>query len=94
MFKKLNEEIELSPILEHLAAVPPLDLAISADNMRPVTRDRRWRVRGIGADLQDHRSFTQDAAHRPMGTQLRDLPAFSAVGHYRVRCALDCSGIR
>jgi hypothetical protein len=29
VFKKMDEEIELSPILEHLAAVPPLDLALS-----------------------------------------------------------------
>jgi hypothetical protein len=31
VFKKMNEEIELAPILEHLAALPPLDLAISAE---------------------------------------------------------------
>jgi hypothetical protein len=31
VFEKMNEEIELSPILEHLVAVPPLDLAISAE---------------------------------------------------------------
>ena len=31
VFEKMNEEIELSPILEHLAAVPPLDLAISTE---------------------------------------------------------------
>lgn len=31
VFKKMDEEIELAPILEHLAALPPLDLAISAE---------------------------------------------------------------
>jgi hypothetical protein len=30
-FKKMDEEIELAPILEQLAALPPLDLAISAE---------------------------------------------------------------
>ena len=30
-FKKMDEEIELAPILEHFAALPPLDLAISAE---------------------------------------------------------------
>jgi Domain of unknown function (DUF1931) len=31
VFKKMDEEIELAPILEQLAALPPLDLAISAE---------------------------------------------------------------
>lgn len=31
VFKKMDEEMELAPILEHLAALPPLDLAISAE---------------------------------------------------------------
>ncbi len=31
VFKKMDEEIELAPILEQLAALPPFDLAISAE---------------------------------------------------------------
>ena len=31
VFEKMDEEIELAPILEQLAALPPLDLAISAE---------------------------------------------------------------
>ncbi len=31
VFKKMDEELELAPILEQLAALPPLDLTISAD---------------------------------------------------------------
>lgn len=31
VFKKMDEKIELAPILEHLAALPPLDLPISAE---------------------------------------------------------------
>jgi hypothetical protein len=30
-FKKMDEDIELSPILDHLAALPPLDLALNDD---------------------------------------------------------------
>jgi Domain of unknown function (DUF1931) len=54
-FRRLDEQIELKPILDHLAALPPLDLANSEE-----TTARLSEIAGgisvACSHLQDHRS--------------------------------------
>lgn len=51
-FRELDEEIELKPVLEQLAGLPPLDLAVSTD-----TKERLPAIVG-GLSLALARSFT------------------------------------
>ena len=51
-FRELDEEIELKPVLEQLAGLPPLDLAVSTD-----TEERLPAIVG-GLSLALARSFT------------------------------------
>ena len=51
-FRELDEEIELKPVLEQLAGLPPLDLAVSTDT------EERLPVSVRGLSLALARSFT------------------------------------
>ena len=82
-FEKLEEEIELQPILESLAARPPLD----------VTLDKEMQARlplifgGISVALAKTFKFIDaelKAVHTKMGTDVQPLPAADLNRHGRV----------
>lgn len=66
-FRELDEEIELQPILEQLAALPPLGLSDRRGDHRAAAGDRRRAVIRAGANLQDHRPEPQKSPDRGVG---------------------------
>ena len=72
-FRKIDEQIELKPILDHLAALPPLDLAYSSE-----TEDRLPEIAGgisvaLARSFKDHRSRVEEPADRALGAFKKDL---------------------
>ena len=74
-FEKLEEEIELQPILESLAARPPLDVTLDEETAGPAPADLRRHQRRTGQDVQVHRRRVEGRTHRRMGTDVQPLPA-------------------
>jgi hypothetical protein len=74
-FERLEEEIELRPILESLSARPPLDAAPADDTQAGLPLFFGGHQRRPGPDVQVHRRRPQGRAHRRMGTHVQPVPA-------------------
>src|SRR3954447_3120502 len=70
-FERLDEEIELRPILESLAARPPLDAALAERHAGQAPVALRRRERRPGPGVQADRRPAQGRAHPGMGTHVR-----------------------
>jgi hypothetical protein len=72
-FRKLDQEVELEPILESLAALPPLDLACSVETDARLSEIAGATELGPRPHLQDHRSRSQEPAVRALGALIPHL---------------------
>jgi hypothetical protein len=73
LFKELDENIELKPILDHLTARPLLDLDYSEETVSQLSRHRGWTERSAGERLQDHRPRYQKSPNQALAAFLPDL---------------------
>ena len=74
-FERIEEEMELRPILDSLAAHPPLDATLSEETEARASGDLRRRQHRAGQDLQTHRRRDEGRAQRGMGAHVPPLPA-------------------
>lgn len=68
-FRKFDEEVELDPILDQLAALPPLD-ALRRGVGGAVFGDHRRPERGAGALVQNRRSEAEKSNQRALAAVL------------------------
>ena len=73
-FERMDEDIEIEPILEDLAARPPLDVSLDDDTQARLPLDLRWHQRRAGQDVPAHRPRAEAGAHRGMGPRVPALP--------------------
>ncbi|WP_455753629.1 DUF1931 family protein [Streptomyces hirsutus] len=66
-FRRLDEEVELKPILEQLAAHPPPRQDTRSGDRRALPREHRRSQRRPRRDVQNHISGRQEPADQPLG---------------------------
>jgi hypothetical protein len=60
-FRRIDADVELAPILEHLAARPPLDVALSEETAGTTRPNRGGRQRGVGPGIHDPRPRCEES---------------------------------
>ena len=74
-FEKLEEEIELQPILESLAARPPLDVTLDEETQARLPLIFGGISVALAKTFKSHRRRVEGRTHRRMGTDVQPLPA-------------------
>jgi hypothetical protein len=69
-FEKIDEQIELQPILDQLTARPPLDLAYGEDTESRLPEVAGRPERGACARFQDHRWQSEEPGNRALAEVL------------------------
>ena len=78
-FEKLDEEIELQPLLDQLTAPPALGRGPLRGDRATTAADRRRVERSAGANFRHGRTGPQEPRHSPMDSRLRHLPPTSVI---------------
>ncbi len=73
-FERIDEDIELRPILDSLAARPPLASALSEETPGPAAAALRRDQRCPGPDVPRSRRRAHSGAHRGMGSRIQRRP--------------------
>jgi hypothetical protein len=84
-FRALDEEIELGPILDHLATRPPLDLSVWRGSGEAASLDRRRPECGASALLQNRRSDTEESADRTLAAVFSDIRCIAGAHGVSIR---------
>ena len=74
-FEKLEEEIELQPILESLTARPPLDVTLDEETQARLPLIFGGISVALAKTFKLHRRRVEGRTHRRMGTDVQSLPA-------------------
>jgi len=89
-FRRMDQDVELAPILQQLAAYPPLDRAPSEETEAPAADPGRAQPRAR-PDHEGDRSRAEESADRALGPCVPDIrpPALSRARRGRRRDAAD-----
>ena len=78
-FEKLDEEIELQPLLDQLTARPPLDVALSEETEQRLPLIAGGLSVALAQNFRHGRTGPQEPRHSPMDSRLRHLPPTSVI---------------